>query len=89
MFNSVFFLFDFLLHWKLLVNYTLNSIEEVNFIILRPLVYALLPNLHRGYFSGGVDTEEMLDIERQQLKECIPGVYSRQYLPLSRQVSSG
>jgi len=36
---------------------------------------------------GGVETTGMLDFERQRLEEEIPGVYYRQYLPLSRQVN--
>ena len=35
---------------------------------------------------GGHNQESMLEVEKRALKDHIPGVYSRQYLPLSTKV---
>ncbi len=36
--------------------------------------------------QGGQNQEAMLEVEKKELKDHIPGVYSRQYLPLSTKV---
>jgi hypothetical protein len=38
---------------------------------------------------GGEDTADMLECEKKALSEAVPGVYSRQYLPLNRKVGEG
>lgn len=40
----------------------------------------------RSCFAGGSNTAEMLECEKAAIANHIPGVYSRQYLPLSRKV---
>ena len=51
------------------------------------MVYDLLHSTKaNNCYLGGVEMADILNCEEQKLEEEIPGVFYRQYLPLSRQV---